>query len=47
MSPRPGTIVKEFIIPFGQNRDQDLRYSPEFAYVSGEIAQSLRELAPL
>ena len=46
MSPRPGTIVKEFIIPFGQNRDQDLRYSPEFAHVSGEIAQSLRELAP-
>ena len=47
MSPRPGTIVKEFIIPFGQNRDQDLRYSPEFAQASGEIAQSLRELAPL
>ena len=47
MSPRPGTIVKEFIIPFGQNRDQDLRYSPEFAHVSGEIAQSLRELAPV
>ena len=47
MSPRPGTIVKEFIIPFGQERDQDLRYSSEFAHVSGEIAQSLRELAPL
>jgi len=47
MSPRPGTIVKEFIIPFGPNRDQDLRYSSEFAHVSGEIAQALRELAPL
>jgi len=47
MSPRPGTIVKEFNIPFGQQRDQDLRYSSEFARVSGEIAQSLRELAPL
>jgi NitT/TauT family transport system ATP-binding protein len=47
MSPRPGTIVKEFIIPFGQERDQDLRYSSEFAHVSGEIAQTLRELAPL
>ena len=47
MSPRPGTIVKEFNIPFGQHRDQDLRYSSEFAHVSGEIAQSLRELAPL
>jgi len=47
MSPRPGTIVKEFSIPFGQDRDQDLRYSSEFAHVSGEIAQSLRELAPL
>jgi len=47
MSPRPGTIMKEFNIPFGQQRDQDLRYSSEFARVSGEIAQSLRELAPL
>jgi NitT/TauT family transport system ATP-binding protein len=47
MSPRPGTIVNEFQIPFGQHRDQDLRYSSEFARVSGEIAQSLRELSPL
>ena len=47
MSPRPGTIVKEFNIPFGQDRDQDLRYSSEFAHVSGEIAQSLREMASL
>ena len=47
MSPRPGTIVKEFSIPFGQDRDQDLRYSSEFARVSGEIAQSLREMASL
>ena len=44
MSPRPGTIVREFSIPFGPNRQQDLRYSPEFAQLSGEIAQSLREL---
>ena len=47
MSPRPGTIVKEFNIPFGQHRDQYLRYSSEFAHVSGEIAQSLRELSPV
>ena len=47
MSPRPGTIVKEFVIPFGNDRDQELRYSSEFAHVSGEIAQSLRELSPL
>ena len=44
MSPRPGTIVQEFAIPFGPDRQQDLRYSPEFARLSGEIAQSLREL---
>ena len=44
MSPRPGTIVREFAIPFGADRQQDLRYSPEFARLSGEIAQSLREL---
>ena len=47
MSPRPGTIVKEFTIPFGHHRDQDLRYSSEFAHVSGEIAQALRELSPV
>ena len=44
MSPRPGTIVQEFASPFGSDRQQDLRYSPEFARLSGEIAQSLREL---
>jgi len=44
MSPRPGTIVQEFAIPFGPDRQHDLRYSPEFARLSGEIAQSLREL---
>jgi NitT/TauT family transport system ATP-binding protein len=44
MAPRPGTIVREFVIPFGLDRQQDLRYSPEFAQLSGEIAQSLREL---
>lgn len=44
MSPRPGTIMQEFVIPFGPERQQDLRYSPEFARISGEIAQSLREL---
>ena len=44
MSPRPGTIVREFAIPFGPERQQDLRYSPEFAQLSGQIAQSLREL---
>ncbi|MEY2885867.1 MAG: hypothetical protein RJB40_722 [Actinomycetota bacterium] len=44
MSPRPGTIVQEFAIQFGSDRQQDLRYSPEFARLSGEIAQSLREL---
>jgi len=47
MSPRPGTIVREFVIPFGTDRQQDLRYSPEFALLSGEIAQSLRELIAL
>ena len=47
MSPRPGTIVQEFAIPFGPDRQQDLRYSPEFARLSGEIAQSLRELIAL
>ena len=46
MSPRPGSIVKEFVIPFGNDRDQNLRYTSEFAQVSGEIAQTLRGLTP-
>lgn len=46
MSPRPGSIVKEFVIPFGNDREQNLRYTSEFAQVSGEIAQTLRGLTP-
>ena len=38
------SIAQEFAIPFGADRQQDLRYSPEFSRLSGEIAQSLREM---
>ena len=46
MSPRPGRIVAEFGVPFPYPRTHDLRYSPEFAKLSGEISHALRESQP-
>jgi NitT/TauT family transport system ATP-binding protein len=42
MSARPGKIVQEFNIPFAYPRSHDLRYSPEFAELCGEISHALR-----
>lgn len=44
MSPRPGTIISSFDIPFPAIRTQDLRYSAEFAEICGNIAATLRGL---
>ncbi|MDQ7993435.1 MAG: ABC transporter ATP-binding protein [Propionicimonas sp.] len=41
MSARPGRIVADFPIPFEFPRPLDLRYSPEFATVAGEVAGAL------
>ena len=43
MSPRPGRIVAEIAIPFAYPRAPELRFSPEFAAVAGQISASLRE----
>ncbi len=43
MSPRPGRIVKVFDVPFGSTRTADLRATPEFARLAGEISATLRE----
>lgn len=43
MSPRPGRVVAEFEVPFGDERPQDLRYTPEFADLAGQVAQALQE----
>jgi NitT/TauT family transport system ATP-binding protein len=42
MSARPGRIVAEFAIPFEYPRRPDLRFTPEFARLSGEVSHALR-----
>jgi NitT/TauT family transport system ATP-binding protein len=39
MSPRPGRIVDEIEIPFGQERSLDLLGDPEFAALSARIRE--------
>jgi NitT/TauT family transport system ATP-binding protein len=46
MSPRPGQIVGTFDVPFGYPRQQDLRYEPGFAELTGAINHILREAHP-
>ncbi len=43
MSGRPGTIVRTFDVPFPMPRDPDVRYTPEFAELVGEVSHALRE----
>ena len=42
MSPRPGRIIASFDVPFAYPRSHDLRYSPEFAELCGEVSHALR-----
>jgi NitT/TauT family transport system ATP-binding protein len=42
MSARPGRIVAEFDIPFDYPRQPELRFTAEFARLSGEISHELR-----
>jgi NitT/TauT family transport system ATP-binding protein len=43
MSARPGRIIDDIAIPFAYPRVGDLRYSPEFAEISGRISHGLKE----
>ncbi|NUP75351.1 MAG: ABC transporter ATP-binding protein [Sinomonas sp.] len=43
MSGRPGTVVKRFDVPFPMPRDPDIRFTPEFAELVGEVSHALRE----
>jgi NitT/TauT family transport system ATP-binding protein len=43
MSGRPGRIVDEFEVPFDYPRDPDIRFTPEFAALSGKVSHALRE----
>ncbi|NEM91441.1 ABC transporter ATP-binding protein [Galbitalea soli] len=43
MSGRPGSIVERFDVPFPMPRDPDIRFTPEFAELVGEVSHALRE----
>ena len=42
MSARPGRIVAEYEVPFEYPRSPDLRFTDEFAKLSGEVSHALR-----
>ncbi|WP_378147184.1 ABC transporter ATP-binding protein [Cnuibacter sp. UC19_7] len=43
MSGRPGRIVDEFEVDFPFPRDPDIRFTAEFAELSGKVSHALRE----
>ncbi|MBC7725374.1 MAG: ABC transporter ATP-binding protein [Burkholderiaceae bacterium] len=43
MSGRPGRIVDTFEVPFPMPRDPDIRFTPEFAALVGDVSHALRE----
>ena len=42
MSGRPGHIVDTFEVPFGADRTPELRFTPEFAALAGQVSHALR-----
>jgi NitT/TauT family transport system ATP-binding protein len=45
MSKSPGKFVADIAVPFEHPRDPELRSSPEFAKLAGEVSRRLREAA--
>lgn len=43
MSGRPGQIVGSFDVPFDYPRSPEIRFTPEFAALSGEVSHALRD----
>ena len=43
MSGRPGHVVESFDVPFGLDRTPELRFTPEFAALAGEVSHALRD----
>ena len=43
MAPRPGRIDTVYEVPFGPQRDQDLKHTPEFLQLKREILARIRE----
>lgn len=44
MSPRPGRIVADIPVPFG-TRDEELRFSADFAEICGEVSSTLKRVS--
>lgn len=45
MSARPGRIAAEFSIPFPLPRPPQIRYTPPFAALAGQVARALEEVS--
>jgi NitT/TauT family transport system ATP-binding protein len=45
LSPRPGRVAADIEIPFPYPRSPELRYTSEFAEVTGKVARALREVS--
>jgi NitT/TauT family transport system ATP-binding protein len=43
MSGRPGTVVATYDVPFPMPRDPDIRFTAEFAELTGKVSHALRE----
>ena len=42
MSGRPGRVIADITVPFDYPRIPELRYTPEFAGLCGEVSRHLR-----
>ena len=45
MSKSPGTFIADIAVPFQHPRDSELRSTPDFAKLTGEVSRQLREAA--
>jgi NitT/TauT family transport system ATP-binding protein len=43
MSARPGRLIAEFTVPFEYPRTQAIRYTPEFAQITGQVNEALKD----
>jgi NitT/TauT family transport system ATP-binding protein len=43
MSARPGRIIGDYVVPFGAERHQEIRFEPEFAELCGRINDDLKD----
>jgi len=45
LSPRPGRVAADVVIPFPYPRGPELPYTKEFTEVTAEVARRLREVS--